>query len=73
MRIVGAEVDVDDERHFTITYEMNGQRGTIDGWLLSGRAVTLEVRDGPLETPGLPPPANSSETSDARSPASRAS
>ena len=70
MVIHAGVADTQDASHFTITYELDGQPGTIDGWLVDDRSVVLEVRDGPLKNPGLPPPASTSET---RIPASRPS
>jgi hypothetical protein len=70
MRILDAKPDADDVSHFTITYELDDQRGVIDGWLVDERSVVLEPRDGPLKNPGLPPPASTGET---RMPASRPS
>ncbi|MBC8105599.1 MAG: hypothetical protein H7Z14_03335 [Anaerolineae bacterium] len=67
MRIVRSAIDARDSSHFTIDYELNGEKGIIDGWLLSESSATLEVRDGPLKNPGLPPPA---DKSDARTPSS---
>jgi hypothetical protein len=42
--------DPADPSHFTIGYTMNGQAGTIDGWLTDGRTVKMQVRDGPAKT-----------------------
>jgi hypothetical protein len=68
MRILSASPDSSDRSHFTITYELNGASGTIDGWLLGEGSVSLEPRDGPLKDPGRPPPA---DTSDMRTPSSQ--
>lgn len=50
LRLYAGQPDPADLSHFTITYDLNGQRGTIDGWLKPDDTVTLDVRDGPLRT-----------------------
>jgi hypothetical protein len=47
-KLFGGQPDPNDESHFTIAYESNGEKGTIDGWLMNDDTVKLEVRDGPL-------------------------
>jgi len=39
--------DPSDESHFTIAYDVSGEWGMIDGWLLDDGTVKLECRDGP--------------------------
>lgn len=46
--LYAGQPDPADESHFTIAYESQGQKGTIDGWLMHDETVKLEVRDGPL-------------------------
>jgi hypothetical protein len=65
MRIVRSAIDPNDSSHFTIDYELNGEKGIIDGWLLSEGSATLEPRDGPLKNPSLP-----AETPDKGTPSS---
>ncbi len=63
LRIFAGQPDDADASHFTIGYELDGKRGTIDGWLrnpgqrvhltLFGpvckfESIQLKVRDGPL-------------------------
>jgi hypothetical protein len=62
LRILNAQPDANDPSHFMITYELDGQRGMIDGWLEDEHSVILEPRDGPLKSPGLPPPADKADT-----------
>jgi hypothetical protein len=47
LRIFAGQPDGDDGSHFTIVYESQGQRGTIDGWLRDDDTVRMKVRDGP--------------------------
>jgi hypothetical protein len=47
-RLFAGQPDPNDASHFTIAYECDGQKGTIDGWLMNDDSVKLEVRDGPL-------------------------
>ena len=67
MRILEAQPDKSDASHFTVTYELGGERGTLDGWLTDPDSAKLEPRDGPLKNPGLLPPA---DTQDKRTPSS---
>lgn len=46
--LFAGQPDAQDESHFTMSYECDRQRGTIDGWLMNDDTVKLEVRDGPL-------------------------
>jgi hypothetical protein len=50
LRLFAGQPDAADESHFTFTYEANGQKGTIDGWLQAGDVVKLQLRDGPAGT-----------------------
>jgi hypothetical protein len=45
--VFAAQPDARDASHFTIAYERNGERGTIDGWLTNDDKIRLHVRDGP--------------------------
>lgn len=36
--------DANDSTHFTIPYELDGQHGIVDGWLVEDQFVKLEVR-----------------------------
>ena len=47
LNVFAAQPDAGDASHFTIAYERNGERGTIDGWLTNIDEVRLRVRDGP--------------------------
>lgn len=60
LRLFAGQPDPADASHFTIRYEIDGEAGTIDGWLRDdghlipgssglwrGEAVELKVRDGP--------------------------
>lgn len=47
LTIYGGEPDQTDSSHFTIGYRLNGQPGTIDGWLLDSGKVKIHVRNGP--------------------------
>jgi hypothetical protein len=62
VRVFAGQVDPDRSDHFTIGFEINGKRGTIDGWLrdknwakaqdyrtwsMSDECVELRVREGP--------------------------
>jgi hypothetical protein len=61
LRLFAGQADPTDSAHFTIVYTLDGQPGTIDGWLRDAGAwvpksdpnwrwetVELKVRDGPL-------------------------
>lgn len=47
MKIFAGQIDPFDASHFTIDYELNGERGVIDGWLVNDREVNLEFRNKP--------------------------
>src|SRR5262249_19014266 len=47
LHIFWGQSDPDHGDHFTIGYELNDQRGTIDGWLKDDGQLDLRVRDGP--------------------------
>jgi len=49
VRVFNGQPDPSDASHFTIGYEVDGQPGTIDGWLTDDGIVKLEVRDGPAK------------------------
>jgi len=46
MRIFSGQPDPKDESHFTISYELDGNPGVIDGWLLRDQTVALQPRTG---------------------------
>jgi hypothetical protein len=45
-RLFWGQRDPVDGSHFTISYLMNDQLGTIDGWLRENGALELRIRDG---------------------------
>jgi len=45
-RLFAGQADPKDASHFTITYELDGKPGIIDGWLLNDGTVALEPRLG---------------------------
>ncbi|HEV2294202.1 MAG TPA: hypothetical protein VGR35_10115 [Tepidisphaeraceae bacterium] len=47
LQYYAGQSDPADRSHFTIEYAINGERGTIDGWLRMDDTVDLVVRDGP--------------------------
>ena len=49
VRIFAAQPDLADTSHFTMAYEIDGQPGTIDGWLDPYDRVRMQVRDGPAQ------------------------
>jgi hypothetical protein len=49
LRLFAGQPDASDPTHFTIRYDINGERGTIDGWLRDDGMVTFTVRDGPAK------------------------
>ncbi|MDB5356793.1 MAG: hypothetical protein JWN24_3246 [Phycisphaerales bacterium] len=49
VRFFAGQPDPNDRAHFTVGYEINGQKGTIDGWLRNDETVKLDVRDGPAK------------------------
>ena len=51
LRFYAGQPDPTDSSHFTIGYAVNGQPGTIDGWLGDDERVKLVVRDGPAKKP----------------------
>lgn len=50
-RFFAGQPDPNDESHFTIDYEVDGIRNTIDGWLLDDDTVKLEPRPLPTTLP----------------------
>ena len=44
LRIYAGQIDPEDASHFTIAYWLQGNTGTIDGWLLDDDTVKLERR-----------------------------
>lgn len=57
VRVFAAALDPADPAHFTVDYEMDGQRGTIDGTFQDDGDVTYKIRSGPATgpTPGSAP------------------
>lgn len=47
VHLFAGQPDPADASHFTLRYDIDGQPGTIDGWLDSFDRVRLQVRDGP--------------------------
>lgn len=58
MRLFAGQPDPDDLTHFTIGYEYDGRRGTIDGYLQDagrdGEEIRFVVRDVPVAAATLP-------------------
>jgi hypothetical protein len=55
VHVFSGQPDVANAAHFTMGYEINGQAGTIDGWLDAYDRVMMQFRDGPgaaLPSPG---------------------
>jgi hypothetical protein len=52
LRFYSAQLDPNDASRFSIAYEMDGKRGTIDGRLEDDATVSLKVRDGPASKTG---------------------
>jgi|SRR5665213_1486960 len=50
-RFFAGQPDPVDSTHFTIGYEEDGKKGTIDGWLQDDDTVKMQVRDGPAMPP----------------------
>lgn len=51
LRVYAGQPDPSDETHFTFRYELDGQPGTIDGYLRDGDDIEFRVRDGPAVKP----------------------
>ena len=55
LRLFAGQADPADASHFTFMYELNGQRGTIDGWLQDDQRdkrwaeMNYQIRDGPAK------------------------
>jgi hypothetical protein len=45
--LFAGQPDRSDASHFTIGYEIDGLKGTIDGYMRNTDSVKLQVRDGP--------------------------
>ncbi len=52
VRLYDGQPDPTDETHFTIDYDLNGQRGTVDGKLANDGTATLTPRTGKLSVSG---------------------
>jgi hypothetical protein len=51
LRFYAGQLDAADPSHFTIDYEIDGQRGTIDGRLSDDSSTDITIRDGPASRP----------------------
>jgi hypothetical protein len=49
LRLYAGQPAPNDPSRFTIRYDLDGQRGTIEGWVSEGGSVSLEVKDGPAK------------------------
>lgn len=45
LTIYAGQIDPADASHFTIDYDLNGVRHTLDGWLVDATEVKIEARD----------------------------
>jgi hypothetical protein len=54
LRVFAAVLDPTDPAHFAFDYEMDGQRGTIDGRYQDDGDVTYTVRSGPASRSATP-------------------
>jgi hypothetical protein len=50
MTILAGHLDPVDESHFTFDYKLNGQPGTVDGYLAADDSVKFNIRSGPATT-----------------------
>jgi hypothetical protein len=49
LRFYGGQPDPKDPSHFTVDYEFDGQRGTIDGWLTDDDFLRIRPRGGEVD------------------------
>ena len=49
MTFLAGQPDPADPSHFTMAYRLDEKPGTIDGWLMDGGWVKMQVRDGPAQ------------------------
>jgi hypothetical protein len=56
LRLYAAQPDPHDASRFVFAYELNGQRGSIAGWIAEDETIRLEVLDGPVVLERLPDP-----------------
>lgn len=47
VRIFAGQADPSDRSHFTLDYEIDGERGVLDGYLQDDLTVLFKLRDGP--------------------------
>ena len=47
MRFFAGQLDSWDKSHWIMQYELNGKRGSIDGWLQDDERVIIKLKDGP--------------------------
>jgi hypothetical protein len=66
LRVFAATADPADPAHFTLDYEMDGQRGTIDGTFQDDGDVTFKIRSGPATPPAPPTPGSAPRISGRR-------
>ena len=45
LTIFAGQIDPGDHSHFTVEYDLNGVRRTVDGWLVDGQSMKIESRD----------------------------
>jgi hypothetical protein len=50
LTVYAGKIDPTDTSHVTVDYLLNGQRGTIDGWLQKDDTMLFYVRSGPAAT-----------------------
>jgi hypothetical protein len=46
-QVLNGQPDPKDESHFWFIYVLDGERGTVDGWLRDDGSVVCKIRDGP--------------------------
>ncbi len=49
LQFYAGQPDPNDPSRFTIRYKLDGQLGTIEGWVDEGAGVSLAVKDGPAK------------------------
>lgn len=49
LRLYAGQPDPIDPSRFTIRYDLDGQQGTIEGWVDERGGVSLAVKDGPAK------------------------
>jgi hypothetical protein len=51
LRLYAGQPDPNDPSRFTIRYDLDGQPGTIEGWVNEHGTVSLAAKDGPAREP----------------------